>query len=153
MVCTEWFFERKDNNDIAHGPYGKRKADNNSAHDHYGRRMADNNSAQELNSKMRHQLLRLLTSVDLTPMFIITKKSSLILKYQKLFLLTRPGSKLRGYYKTLSCSTQLSTKFVLLVSLKLLTVANSFLLNIAEHEKFSANKYENANYVLLAFSY
>ena len=64
MVCTEWFFERKDNNDIAHGPYGKGKADNNSAHDHYGRRMADNNSAQELNSKMHHQLLRLLTSVD-----------------------------------------------------------------------------------------
>ena len=28
----------------------------------------------------------------------------------------------------------------------LLTIANSFLLNIAEHENFSANKYENANY-------
>ena len=30
--------------------------------------------------------------------------------------------------------------------LKFLTIANSFLLNIAEHENFSANKYENANY-------
>ena len=39
-------------------------------------------------------------------------------------------------------------KFVLLINLKLLTIANSFLLiNIAEHEIFSANKhdkYENA---------
>ena len=35
-------------------------------------------------------------------------------------------------------------KFVLLVNLKLLTVANSFLLNLAEHIN-SANKYENAN--------
>ena len=33
-------------------------------------------------------------------------------------------------------------KFVLLINLKLLTIANSFLLNIAEHEKFTANKYE-----------
>ena len=31
-------------------------------------------------------------------------------------------------------------------NLKLLTIANSFLLNIAEHEIFSGNKYENANY-------
>ena len=36
-------------------------------------------------------------------------------------------------------------KFVLLISLKL-TIANSFLLNIAEHENFTANKYENVNY-------
>ena len=48
--------------------------------------------------------------------------------------------------KLFSCSTQLSMKFVLLMNLKLLTIANSFLLNIAEHEIFSANKYENANY-------
>ena len=40
-------------------------------------------------------------------------------------------------------------KFVLLINLKLLTIANSFLLNVAEHEKFSANKYENANYSYL----
>ena len=37
-------------------------------------------------------------------------------------------------------------KFVLLINLKLLTIANSFLLNIVEHEILSANKYENANY-------
>ena len=39
-------------------------------------------------------------------------------------------------------------KFVLFKILKLQTIANSFLLNIAEHENFSANKYENANYCL-----
>ena len=47
--------------------------------------------------------------------------------------------------KHFSCSTQLSMKFFLLINLKVLTTANSFLLNIAEHENFSANKYENAN--------
>ena len=36
-------------------------------------------------------------------------------------------------------------KFILLMNLKLLTIANSFLLSIAEHENFSANQYENAN--------
>ena len=36
-------------------------------------------------------------------------------------------------------------KFVLLINLKLQTITNSFSLNIAEHEIFSANKYENAN--------
>ena len=36
-------------------------------------------------------------------------------------------------------------KFFMLINLKLLTMSNSFLLNIAEHENFSANKYENAN--------
>ena len=50
--------------------------------------------------------------------------------------------------KFFSYSTQLRMKFVLLINLKLQTIANSFLLNIAEHENFSANKYE-----LLAFSY
>ena len=40
----------------------------------------------------------------------------------------------------------LSMKFFLLVNLKLLIIANFFLLNITEHENFSANKYENANY-------
>ena len=47
-----------------------------------------------------------------------------------------------------SCSTQLSMKFILLITLKLLTIVNSFLLNIAEHENFSANKYENANFFI-----
>ena len=36
--------------------------------------------------------------------------------------------------KLFSCSTQLSMKFIMLINLKLLTIANSFLLNIAEHE-------------------
>ena len=47
--------------------------------------------------------------------------------------------------KLFSCSTQLSMKFVLLINLKLLTILNSFLLNIAQNENFTANKYENAN--------
>ena len=37
-------------------------------------------------------------------------------------------------------------KFVLLINIKLLIIANSFLRNIAEHEIFSADKYENANF-------
>ena len=44
------------------------------------------------------------------------------------------------------CSAQLSLKLVLLISLKLFTTANSFLLNISERENFSANKHENVNY-------
>ena len=36
-------------------------------------------------------------------------------------------------------------KFYLLINLKLLIIETFFLLNIAEHEHFSANKYENAN--------
>ena len=43
-------------------------------------------------------------------------------------------------------STQLSVNLVQLIYLKLLIIANSFMLNIAEQEIFSANKYENANY-------
>ena len=37
-------------------------------------------------------------------------------------------------------------ELVLLINLKLLTIAIVFLLNIAEHEYISANKYENGNY-------
>ena len=48
--------------------------------------------------------------------------------------------------KLFSCSTQLSMKFFMLINLNLLTIANSFLLKIAEHEIFFANKFENANY-------
>ena len=40
--------------------------------------------------------------------------------------------------KLFSCPTQLSMKSVLLINLKLLTIANSFLLNIAERESFCA---------------
>ena len=36
--------------------------------------------------------------------------------------------------------------FFSLQNLKSLTFSNSFLLNIAEHEAFSAKRYENANY-------
>ena len=38
----------------------------------------------------------------------------------------------------------------MLINLKLLTTANSYLQNMAEHENFSATKYENANSYLLA---
>ena len=48
--------------------------------------------------------------------------------------------------KLFSCSTQLSMKFFMLINLRLLTIAISLVLNIADHEHFSANKYENANY-------
>ena len=39
-----------------------------------------------------------------------------------------------------------STEHEIFPANKLLIIANSFLLNIAEHESFSANKYENASY-------
>ena len=48
--------------------------------------------------------------------------------------------------KLLSYSIQLSMNFVLLINPELQAIANSFLLKIAEHENFPANKYENANY-------
>ena len=48
-----------------------------------------------------------------------------------------------------SCSTQLSMKFVLLINLKLLTIENYFLLNIAEHQNISANNMK----MPMAFSY
>ena len=56
-----------------------------------------------------------------------------------------PGSSGPKVLKLFSCSTQVSYE-VLLINLKLLTILNSFLLNIAELENFSANKYENANF-------
>ena len=40
-------------------------------------------------------------------------------------------------------------KFVLLINLKLLTISNSFLLNISELENFSANKYENLLFTIV----
>ena len=39
--------------------------------------------------------------------------------------------------------------FILQINLKLLTIANFFFLNVAEHENFSANKYENADYIMV----
>ena len=47
--------------------------------------------------------------------------------------------------KLFSCSNQLGMKLARLTNLKLLTFENSFLLNITEHENFSANEHENAN--------
>ena len=44
--------------------------------------------------------------------------------------------------KRFTCSAQVSMNFVLLINLKLLLIANSFLLNITEHGIFPANKYE-----------
>ena len=38
------------------------------------------------------------------------------------------------------------------INLKVLTIPNSFLLNIAEHEIFSAHKYENANFIFIFMS-
>ena len=61
------------------------------------------------------------------------------LKYGQNIWTTTSGPEVR---KLFSCSTQLSMKFVLLINLKLPTTANSFLLYIAEHENFSANKFE-----------
>ena len=40
----------------------------------------------------------------------------------------------------------LRLKFSLLINLKLLTTASSCLINIAEHEVFSGNKYESVTY-------
>ena len=48
--------------------------------------------------------------------------------------------------KLFSCSSQLSMNFSLLINLKLLIIANYFLLIVAEDENFSANKCENASY-------
>ena len=59
----------------------------------------------------------------------------------KMYPLTRPE-----VVKLFSFSTQLNMKFDLLINLKLLTIANSLVLNIAEHENYSANKYEYASY-------
>ena len=55
----------------------------------------------------------------------------------------------RGY-KTFSCSTQMSMNFFMLIDLKILNIANSFLLNIhvAEHEIFPANNISRENFML-----
>ena len=43
-------------------------------------------------------------------------------------------------------------KFVLLINLKSQTIANYFLLNIAKHENFSANKYETIVGIFIVIS-
>ena len=56
-------------------------------------------------------------------------------------LMNLQGSSGPEVIKLFSCSTQLTMKFVLLINLKLLIIPFFFLLNIAEHDIFSANKY------------
>ena len=65
---------------------------------------------------------------------------------QSLILSSLPTKTGQAVIKLFSCSTQLSMKFVLLINIKLLNTAISFLLNITERENFSTHKYENANY-------
>ena len=52
------------------------------------------------------------------------------------------GDRPQGY-KTFFMLNSAEHEIFLLINLKLLLIANSFLLNIAERENFSANKYEN----------
>ena len=49
-------------------------------------------------------------------------------------------------YKTFFMLNSAELEIFLLINLKLLTIANSFLLNIIKQENLTANKYENANY-------
>ena len=67
--------------------------------------------------------------------------------FPNIFLLFYSGYATSSYkvIKINLCQTQLKMKFALLINLKLLKIANSFFLNIAEHETFSGNRYENAN--------
>ena len=55
---------------------------------------------------------------------------SMITKVQKIQTILKPGPE---GIKLISCSTQLSMKFLLLINLKLLIIANAFLLNIVKH--------------------
>ena len=76
-------------------------------------------------------------------MGLVSRKTNNILQS---YLSCNNGRKLtkpRGY-KTFSMLNL--TKHEICFMLKIFTTANSVLLNIEEHEKFSANKYENANY-------
>ena len=75
-------------------------------------------------------------------------------KSQKLYSLLNLPENLPGFevIKIFSCSAQLIMKFVLLLNLQLLTIANSSLLNVDEYEHFSSNRYEKC-LLLLAFSH
>ena len=81
-------------------------------------------------------------------MFEILGHLSYELKYENMYIMECLSKVIDDpkVIKLFSCSTQLSMKFGLLINLKLPTIANSFLLNIAERGNFSANKYENTNY-------
>ena len=54
-----------------------------------------------------------------------------------------PGSE---DFKTFFMVNSTEHEIFMLINLKLLTTANSFLLNLDEHVNFSVNKYKNANY-------
>ena len=74
--------------------------------------------------------------------FIFISRENLMLsrvKHEKSFITSEP---------CLELWTQIFEiiKSGMLINHKLLIIANSSLLNTAEHENFSANKYENANY-------
>ena len=90
---------------------------------------------------LRFRFLTMVRRSSWTPMAsrIYLRASSLEMwfKYKMFSSISfpRPGPE---DIKLFSCSTQLSMKFALPINLKLLTIANSFLLNIAEHETFSA---------------
>ena len=68
-----------------------------------------------------------------------------ILMYTPTYYMFFGGVKRSGpeVIKLFSCTTQLSMKFFMLINLQLLTMLNSFLLNIAEHESASPNKNES----------
>ena len=71
------------------------------------------------------------------PLTCVPKKDS----DQPAHLMTWP----RGY-KTFFMLNSTEHELCPAKNLIFLTIASSFLLNMAEHENFSANKYENANF-------
>ena len=84
-------------------------------------------------SKVSLFLLLLLLHLKFLPNYGKKTRKS----FETLLQLTFSGTEVM---KLFSFSTQLSMKFVQLINLKLLTNANSFLLNIAEHENFLTTK-------------
>ena len=100
---------------------------------------------------MSRRVNRLAVYVN-TPEISVCLKILLLLYADDLVLfgLSESGSEVIKHF---SCSPQLSMTFVLLIYFKWPTIANSFLLNIADHEIFSANKYENANYCQLSWAW
>ena len=73
-----------------------------------------------------------------SPSMLCTRTLCVTAAMHMLYKHINPGPEV---IKLFSCSTQLSIKFFLVINLKLLTIANSFLLNIVEHEIFPANKF------------
>ena len=77
----------------------------------------------------------------------IKSMSQRIISSKQLLFLLRP----RGY-KTVFMPNSAEPEICPANNLKSPTIVNSFLLNIDEHENFSANKYENANYCFILIS-